>query len=158
MPRSGGAGIAVRRARASDAAALGSLSEQLGYPASAAQIRRRLAPISRSKRHAVFVAVSAGAELLGWVHVFGALRLETGPFAELGGLVVSQTHRGRGVGRLLVETASAWAARRGFRRIRVRCNVLREEAHPFYRRIGFEEDKRQAVFSRSLRRGSPRRS
>jgi GNAT superfamily N-acetyltransferase len=95
-------------------------------------------------------AEEAAGPVVGWIHVFAAHRLESGPFAEIGGLVVGEEARGRGVGKRLLAAARSWAFERGIRELRVRSNVLRERAHRFYEREGFARSKEQAVFVQSL--------
>jgi GNAT superfamily N-acetyltransferase len=143
-------GLEVRPALLADAEALAALAGELGYPATPELVEARLAAILAGPGHAVLVAESIPGEVVGWIHVFGARRVESEPFAELGGLVVREGHRGRGIGRRLVEAARRWAAVRGFSTLRVRTSVVREEAHRFYRGLGFELAKRQSVFSRAL--------
>ena len=137
----------VREATSSDAAALAALSTQLGYPTQPAEAAERLAALGPS--NAVLVAEEDGA-VLGWIHVCGIRFFQSSPFAEIGGLVVDEATRGRGVGKLLVEAAVSWAAEQGYGKIRVRSNVIREDAHRFYEREGFRRVKTQAVFDRKL--------
>jgi GNAT superfamily N-acetyltransferase len=84
------------------------------------------------------------------VHVFYTIRLESGPFCEIGGLVVSKNIQGKGIGKLLVEKARKWAAERNIGKLRVRCNVVRAGAHEFYIKSGFTENKQQKVFECNL--------
>ena len=78
------------------------------------------------------------------------LQLEDAPFAELAGLVVDDAVRGAGVGAALLNAAEAWARSEGFATMRVRSNVVRERAHRFYEREGYERIKAQAVFRKAL--------
>jgi GNAT superfamily N-acetyltransferase len=78
------------------------------------------------------------------------LHIEEVPFAELAGLVVGDSARSRGIGALLLRAAEDWARNRGFARLRVRSNVVRERAHRFYLREGYIERKRQVVFDKTL--------
>ncbi|MGD8328256.1 MAG: GNAT family N-acetyltransferase [Acidobacteriota bacterium] len=142
--------IRIRRAQSDDAESLAHLSGELGYPAAAAAVAQRLAVLLDRGDHAVLVAESAEGRVLGWAHAFVAHRLESPSFAEIGGLVVSEGVRGQGIGRCLVAAAERWARNRGLGAIRVRSNVVREEAHAFYRRLGYENLKEQAVFRKSL--------
>ena len=48
------------------------------------------------------------------------------------------------------EPAPGRGLERGLARLRVRSNVIRERAHRFYERVGFEKIKAQAVFEKSL--------
>ena len=137
----------VREATSSDAAALAALSTQLGYPTRLEEAAERLAAIGNDG--AVLVAEDAGA-VLGWIHVCGIRFFQSPPFAEIGGLVVDEAARGKGIGRLLVAAAVRWAAEQGYGKIRVRSKVVREDAHRFYEREGFRRVKTQAVFDRKL--------
>ena len=83
--------------------------------------------------------------------------LESGPSAEIAGLVVDEETRGAGVGARLVAEAEAWAAGAGFARMRVRSNVKRNRARRFYERAGFVVTKRQRNFEKALE-GSPNRA
>lgn len=141
---------AVRLAELRDAADLARLSGELGYPSTESEIRRRLEDLARLPEHAVFVAESPGGEAVGWLHVCLSHHLESDTFAELVGLVVAESQRSSGVGALLVSEAEAWARASGVREIRVRSNVVRERAHRFYLRQGFQIIKTQAVFSKRL--------
>lgn len=142
----------IRPAAPSDLPALAGLAGQLGYPSSVEQLGRRLEPLLASPEHAVWVAEApdsgSGSTVVAWIHVGAARTLESDPGGEIYGLVVHQSHRNAGLGARLVEQAIAWTAERGFRRLRVRSNVVREDAHRFYRRMGFEASKTQAVLDR----------
>lgn len=142
--------IAVRRAVREDAPVLAELSSQLGYPTSEAESAERLRTLLRSADHAVFVACSPSGAVVGWVHVFLALRLESRPFAELGGFVVAEGHRRRGVGRKLLAAAQSWSQERGAGKLRVRSRVDRAAARAFYESRGFAATKRQQVFDKEI--------
>lgn len=139
----------LRRATTEDASALAALSHELGYPTDPSAVAARLDPLLRALDHQVLVAEIDGG-VVGWAHAFTAIRIETEPFVELGGLVVAEAHRGRGVGRTLVRAAEAWAADRGLYRLRIRSNTVRSDAHAFYAALGYERAKTQAVFTRMI--------
>ncbi len=141
--------IVIRPAGEDDAPAIAGLSGQLGYPSSVADSAERLKTVLGSTEHGVFAACD-GDDVVGWVHVFLALRVESGPFAELGGFVVSASHRRRGVGRALLAAAEDWAASRGVRKLRVRSRLEREDARAFYENLGFSVTKAQRVFDKCL--------
>ena len=142
-------GIAIREAADGDAGALAALSTQLGYPADAATMRERLRRVQAQRAGCVFVAVDADA-VIGWTHVVERFHLEDSPFAEIAGLVVDEAARSAGVGALLLQAAESWVCERGYERLRVRSNVIRERAHRFYRRLGFVENKRQVVLDKKV--------
>jgi GNAT superfamily N-acetyltransferase len=141
----------IRPARLEDAPVVADLGTQLGYPTSPEQAETRLRDLLDRADHAVLVAEEAGA-VIGWAHVAAMPHVVNDPFAELVALVIDENRRGRGTGAALVEAVSDWAARNGFRTLRVRSNVVRERAHRFYDRLGFERTKSQVVFAKSLDR------
>ncbi|HYA96509.1 MAG TPA: GNAT family N-acetyltransferase [Methylomirabilota bacterium] len=143
--------IRIRRARTSDAAALASLATQLGYPATRAQALQRFLRLARSPRDAVFVAESVAREVIGWGHVSANLLLESGKRAELNALIVAEGSRSAGAGKLLLQRAERWARGRGCSILNLRSNVLRERAHKFYLRNGYEHYKTQKAFRKRLR-------
>ena len=80
-----------------------------GYPNTGAGTADRLHIVLETARHAVLVAETRELAIIGWIHVFGAPRVESDAFAELGGLVVAESSRGKGVGTQLVASAKRWA-------------------------------------------------
>ena len=111
---------------------------------------RRLREVLPRTDGIVLVVEDAGA-VVGWTHLIGCYRLEEDVFGEIAGLVVAETHRGRGAGAQLLEAAENWARERAYHRVLVRSNVIRERAHTFYEREGYTPFKRQAVFAKPLR-------
>ena len=88
--------------------------------------------------------------MAGFLHGFLGLALETGPRAEILGLVADAAVRGRGIGRRLVREAERWAQSKGHRTLTVRCNVVRTAAHAFYEGLGFECTKTQKHYRKQL--------
>jgi N-acetylglutamate synthase-like GNAT family acetyltransferase len=139
--------LTIRDGTAGDAPWLATLLEQLGHPASAQDIARRLELLRSSDADRVIVA-----EADGTVVALASLRLSVSiefdqPGAELRTVVVDERHRRLGVGAALVSELEAEARRRG-------CAVLfptsaghRADADAFYRRIGFEERGKRFVKS-----------
>ena len=148
------AALSIRPALPADADRLAHLTDQLGYPTPAEAIQTRLGQLTAEGSQAVLVAL-VGGEVAGWAQVGRGLSLASGEQAELVGLVVDEALRGRGIGAALVTAAEAWARERGLARLRVRSNVTREATHRFYRRLGYEEVKRQVVFRKSLGEPAP---
>lgn len=140
----------IRRATLDDAPALAELSSELGYPTSVGAAGKRLALLLSSDDHAVLVAASADGRVLGWIHAFLALRVESDTFAELGGFVVGEEYRRRGIGRRLLAAAEAWASSRDVQMLRVRSRTSRADARLFYERLGFRETKQQRVMNKAL--------
>lgn len=143
-------GTSVRRARGADAARIAELSGQLGYPATTRQMAERLKRAMRNRDNACLVACAQPAEVVGWIHVSITPLLEVERRAEVNGLVVDERARSRGTGAALLAAAENWARRQGCRGMSVRSNVLRERAHAFYLRQGYEHYKTQKAFRKKL--------
>jgi GNAT superfamily N-acetyltransferase len=142
--------LKIRRAKNSDVPRIAALAGQLGYPSTAAQMRVRLRGIQPVSQHAVFVAESEGDGVIGWVHVSRQPLLEVEIRAEINGLVVAEDQRSLGAGARLLAAAESWARERGCKGMSVRSNVIRERAHKFYERLGYEHYKTQKSFRKTL--------
>jgi GNAT superfamily N-acetyltransferase len=144
------AGVKIRRAGSGDAARIAELSGQLGYPATPAEIARRLRKIKPASQHAVLVAESPERKVVGWLHVSVSPLLEVQLRAEVNGLVVANNERSHGTGARLLHAAEQWARSRGCKNMSVRSNIIRERAHQFYLRHGYEHYKTQKAFRKPL--------
>jgi GNAT superfamily N-acetyltransferase len=141
--------LKIRRARPSDVARLASLAGELGYPTTTAEMKVRLRRVKPAVNNAIFVAEDGG-EVIGWTHVSVSYLLEVPLRAEINGLVVSETGRSRGTGARLLEAAENWARSKKCEGMSVRSNVIRERAHKFYERNGYEHYKTQKSFRKPL--------
>jgi len=144
------ASIRIRVARAGDAVALADLCTQLGYPSTPAEVAGRLEHIFGDPDHVVFVAELPEGGVVGFIHGFSGIALETGPRAEILGLVADAGRRGQGIGRKLVTEVERWAQSKGHSAVTVRCNVVRTAAHGFYEGLGFECTKTQKHFRKKF--------
>lgn len=141
--------VRVRRARESDVARLASLAGELGYPTTSVEMKARFRRVKPAALHAIFVAESEG-EVIGWTHVSVSFLLEVPLRAEINGLIVSETSRSLGTGARLLEAAEAWARTKKCEGMSVRSNVIRDRAHAFYERNGYEHYKTQKAFRKAL--------
>jgi GNAT superfamily N-acetyltransferase len=140
----------VRRMTEEDAEAVNELVRQLGYPNDVGKTETAIRAVLGSEIADAFVAEDATGQVIGWAHVFMAPFIESGPNAELGGLVVDEKHRGGGAGRALIARIEEWARERGANEISLRSNIVRDGAHKFYQHLGFEVQKTQHKFRKRL--------
>ncbi len=133
----------VRQPEPGDYEQMADLAEQLHYPSSGNQIRIRLNAMANSKQHGVYVAELPGGQIGGWIGLYVFHSVEQDSCAGISGLIVDEQIRSRGVGKLLVQAADRWARSNGCKAISVHSNVIRERAHQFYARNGFEHVKTQ---------------
>jgi GNAT superfamily N-acetyltransferase len=141
--------LRIRRAKTSDIARLASLAGELGYPTSAAEMKVRFRRVKPAALNAMFVAESEG-EVIGWTHVSISFLLEVPLRAEINGLIVSESSRSLGTGARLLEAAEDWARTKKCEGMSVRSNVIRDRAHAFYERNGYEHYKTQKAFRKPL--------
>jgi GNAT superfamily N-acetyltransferase len=140
----------IRTARPADFARIAELAGQLGYPSSAGDIEQRLAGMNVAGEHAVFVAQLADGSIAGWIGGFVYRSVEADARIEISGLVVDERFRSQAVGRFLLERAEAWAREKGCSATGLRSNVIRERAHAFYERQGYEHTKTQKSFRKNV--------
>ncbi len=130
--------VRIRDAEARDAERIAALLGQLGYPTTGTSLEQRLERL-RIVGDRVVVAELDGAVVgLAQLHVSPTLEYER-PAAKLAALVVDEAHRGGSVGRALVEAMEAEARARRCELLFVTTAARREDAHEFYRHVGFEE-------------------
>lgn len=140
----------IRNARPEDYAQMANLAQQLGYASTADDIAVRIAPMQESGEHGMFVAELVNGQIAGWISVFVYRSVETEARAEVSGLVVDASVRSQGIGQRLLERAEQWARDKGCRTIGLRTNVVRERAHAFYERQGYQHTKTQRTYRKDL--------
>ena len=139
----------IRPIEADDIPALADLLEQLGYIISLKELTERVHLIS-SGRESTLLVVANNKSIVGCVQVMIDRRLAEGSYGEVVSLVVDEAKRGQGIGKQLVEGAEAWVISKGYNRMRVRSNAMRDKAHRFFETLGFAEIKSQKIFTKSL--------
>jgi len=130
----------VRPAGPQDAPGVAALLIELGYPGdSVEQVRERLARWARAENAAVLVA-EYQARLAGVVAVTAIPYFEhEGSWGRIVALVVAEGNRGRGIGRLLVDSAEQAALELGCVTMELTSARRRPEAHAFYRALGYQD-------------------
>jgi GNAT superfamily N-acetyltransferase len=113
-------------------------------------MRERLKRTLGQRNGACFVAETPEHGVVGWAHVSVTPLLEVERRAEVNGLVVDETVRSRGAGGSLLDVAEKWARKMRCAGMSVRSNVIRDRAHLFYLRQGYEHYKTQKAFRKAL--------
>jgi GNAT superfamily N-acetyltransferase len=139
----------IRPPTRADTPCLDALVVQLGYPSRADEIRARIERLLSRPDQFLRVA-EAGGSVVAWVHAAEQELFESGQRCEILGLVVDRTRRRSGLGSALVAEVERWASARGLAEVSVRSNVVREESHPFYERLGYARAKTQHVYRKLL--------
>lgn len=129
--------IRIRGAEPDDADDVASLLEQLGYPVTVEDARNRITVLAAEPGVWILVAEQDGRIAgLATLHVTRVLH-DDAPRGQLTTLVVSESARQQGIGRVLVEHVEELAARAGAKRLVVTTANHRADAHAFYSRLDF---------------------
>lgn len=139
--------ILIRKCADEDKAPLKSLMHELGYSLSENEILNNIREIHKRDGE-VFVAEHEG-NIIGCICSIVDIRLAAGKYGELVSLVVANKFRGIGAGKKLVGHAEIWLSKR-VRKIRVRANTIRTEAHGFYKSLGYKEKKSQKILIKNV--------
>ena len=131
--------VSIREVRPRDAPAVVGLLDELGYPSTEALFRARLERYAGVARTHLIAAEDDGEVIgLAAMQVMPLVHRDL-PVARITVMVVRFHRRGRGVGRRLEEELEAIARREGCGRVDLTSRHNREEAHAFYRSLGFED-------------------
>jgi GNAT superfamily N-acetyltransferase len=131
--------IEIRPATPSDATAVSTLLNDLGYRVPPEQARASLSTLDLDGADPVFLAVDKDhvAGLLA-LHVARWLQLER-PIARITALMVQAKYQRRGIGKQLVQYAGAFASGAGCGTLELTTGIERGDAHQFYRDQGFDQ-------------------
>lgn len=141
----------IRPARLADGPAVAGLLTELGYPQPAQEGGAWLARWAGDPRAIVLIAEldERPAGLIAACVIPYTER--SGSFVRVVALVVDPACRRTGAGRRLLRSVEAWAAELGCRDVEVTSRRTRDDAHAFYRELGFEDvGERAVLFRRSL--------
>jgi ribosomal protein S18 acetylase RimI-like enzyme len=141
--------VNIREVKMEDAPAIAKLSLQMDHDMTEEEAKERIAKILEDETQILFVADVDG-EVMGYNSVSANYELLNGIQARIEGLVVDESTRGMGVGRMLMEEAEEWAREKGSKSVKLGSNVKRVEAHKFYEKIGYTRAKEQAAFKKVL--------
>jgi N-acetylglutamate synthase-like GNAT family acetyltransferase len=134
----------VREAGAADRDALLALLAELGYPTEAETLEGRLERLACEPSARVFVAERGGG-VVGFASLHVLHLIERPPLGRLSAIVVTEPARRGGVGLALVERVEREARAQGCGRLEVTSGEWRDDAHAFYRGIGFEETSKRFI-------------
>lgn len=141
--------VQTREMSLADAQAVAELSGQLGYSSTTQEVIKRFLSLQQSSDDGLFIALR-GANVVGWLHVYGVRLLETDGYAEIGGIVIDVAARRQGVGRQLLGLAEKWTVAHGYSELRLRSGLHRLDAHEFYQAVGYEMAKTSYMFRKKV--------
>lgn len=136
--------LVIRPAGPADADAVLALYGDLtaAYDDKAADVpeKRHWDEVLADSRQHILVAEAAGA-LAGTLTLVVVPNLghHGQPWAAIANVVVAERHRGQGIGKALIAEAGRIARAHHCYKIVLSSNLVRKEAHEFYRRLGWKQ-------------------
>lgn len=140
--------LVIRPIAPRDAPEVCALIMQLGYQRPLDEVAAWIESLdAHAAIQSAFVA-TLGDEVIGWIEIAIERRLQSSPYALIGGLVVKDGFRGQGIGLRLCEEAEAWSWDHDVGLVRVTSRSTRPDAHRFYERHGYHPTKISHVFDK----------
>ncbi len=108
-------GISIRAARQDDANTIAAICQTvLGYDCDLTMVTSQLARIQLRESERVWVACDERTQrIMGFIHLADYETLFSGSMKNIIALAVSPADQGKGIGRLLIQTAEDWAWKNG---------------------------------------------
>jgi ribosomal protein S18 acetylase RimI-like enzyme len=141
--------VLLRDVEVDDSVRLAELADQLGYPCTNENIKERIKSYIKQNTRRIIVAEINGA-VVGWTSLDLVEHFYVDSYVQISGLIVDKAYRGRGIGKKIIDEAKRWTKEKGCACLRLQANVIRKEAHRFYKREGFSILKQQYVFAVEL--------
>ena len=139
--------IHIRQYEQSDINSVHQLMNELGYPMNVDDLIFNLNLIQQ--RNGRIIVAEANGNTVGCISILINAGLAEGLFGEIISLFVLKDFRGKGIGKKLVSHAENWLKPK-VKKIRIRANSIRLEAHKFYKSLGYHEIKTQISFRKTV--------
>ena len=133
-----------------DAAALQHLSQEaLGYDYPLSDLTAKLAKLLNVKTDMILVAEKNG-DVVGYIHAVDYDLLYAPHYKNIMGIAVLPEYRRQGIGKALLSAIEKWASETGAEAVRLCSGEERTDAHEFYKKLGYVNNKKQLNFSKQL--------
>lgn len=143
--------VTIREVQMADAPLIAKLgNELLDWESEVMEIEERLAHILDKPSDYGFFVAEIDGRVVGFANVMLAMEMRSGHQARMDWVVVSESYRGQGIGKLLMAAVERWAKEHGSRSLKFTSNTHRLDAHKFYEKIGYEKRKEQFQFFKFL--------
>lgn len=142
--------IIIREAVVDDYSDLARLTLQLGYKEESEMIKERLNDLLTNHDDHVILVAEIDQKVVGWVHGYLYRLFYAETMCEIGGMVVDENYRRKGIATKLMESIEDWSVEKECYKVSLRSGSSREKAHQFYKDIGFDFIKTQYRFIKDL--------
>lgn len=141
--------VQVRVATLADGEALARLLGEMGYPVEQGATEERLRMLIADPANHLVLVATVGIMVAGVIagHLIPLLQQEA-PLGRITALAVDEGQRGLGIGKRLMAASERWFAERGAGRIEITSAEQRDDAHQFFRSLGFREKRLRLVKDR----------
>ena len=139
--------IEIRQFEPNEFKILQQLMHELGYPLGEKELIINLNLVQQ--RGGIILVAEVDGNIAGCISAVINAGLAEGLYGEIISLVVFKDYRGLGVGKQLVLKAEDWL-KSSVKKIRIRANSIRLEAHGFYKSLGYQEIKTQISFIKTV--------
>jgi GNAT superfamily N-acetyltransferase len=137
--------ILIEKAQAHHAPRIADLLGQLGHPSEPGEVRKKISALADSRADCIWLAQSQGKVVGLLAFHLTPLLHAPGNLGRITALVVDEEFRGKGIGKLLVETAEKWGWDQECSRIEVTSGDWRSRAHHFYQELGYAMESKRFI-------------
>lgn len=122
--------------------------EQLGYDFPISLTKSQLTKLLNDSKHHFFLGFEDDTtnQIVGYVHAEVYESIYFNSLFNVLALAVSKESEKQGVGKKLMQALENEARSRQYEAIRLNSGMTRKEAHKFYEKIGYNNDKNQKRF------------
>jgi len=122
--------------------------EQLGYDFPIDLTKSQLTKLLNDSKHHFFLGFEDdnSKKILGYVHAEVYESIYSRPLFNVLALAVSKESEKQGIGKKLMHALENEARNRQYEAIRLNSGMIRKEAHKFYEKIGYDNNKNQKRF------------
>ena len=136
----------IRKAKLDDYEYLAKLNIDLGYDYPVEKVKKNLKNILDKKIDLIYVATDENDHAIGYIHFAPYNLIYLDNLIDIIGLVVSNEHRKKGIGKELLKIAEDYGKSNGHAGVRLVSGENRIEAHKFYENCGYHNRKNQKNF------------
>lgn len=110
----------------------------------------KVAKIKNSNCKSEIIVAEQDSKIVGYAFLTEVVFLGQDSFIEVQSILVDKNVRRSGIGKMLMQYAEQWAVDNGFKKIMLSSRVQLENAHSFYKGLGYTVAKQSYFFSKAL--------